>query len=140
MQETSYLVKYSLAMMEDTTKPTYFFFQTVNHRSPEGKSKVFSNKITVCYGAIDNLSKFHLTGFDSYVGQVLRVLKKEGLVELKYRFCSSGSGTKFRAAFSPMAFYNLTRINKTQFRLLESEVVHESFDPRESDSHEVSNI
>jgi hypothetical protein len=24
--------------------------------------------------------------------------------------------------------------------LLESEVVHESFDPRESDSHEVSNI
>jgi hypothetical protein len=47
MQETSYLVKYSLAMMEDTTKPTYFFFQTVNHRSPEGKSKVQVQKFLV---------------------------------------------------------------------------------------------
>lgn len=31
-------------------------------------------------------------GFDSFVGNFVRVLQAEGLVELRYRFCSSGHG------------------------------------------------
>jgi hypothetical protein len=33
MQETSYLQKYALTLQSEAT---YFFFQMVNHRSPEG--------------------------------------------------------------------------------------------------------
>ncbi len=81
--------------------------------------------------------KLYFIGFDSYVGEVLRVLKPEGLVDLKYKYCGTGHDKYFRGAFTPGMFFNLTRINKTQYYVLQLPAVHDTFDPRETASHKV---
>ena len=70
----------------------YFFFQVLNHRSPDGNS--FSYMIIS--NANDNVSrtvheyKWFPTGFDSFVGEFKRAYPAQKEVEFKYRFCASG--------------------------------------------------
>ena len=71
-------------------------------------------------------------GFQSYVGEVIRVLKKEGLVDMHYGLCGAGGNQDYlRCTFTPWMFHNLSRINPSQKDKLLEPDVHESFDPWE---------
>ena len=68
----------------------YFFFQVLNHRSPEGESELLCTRLRDALRP--GKSSFLFAGFNSFVGEFCRVLQPEGLVALKYRFCFSGHG------------------------------------------------
>jgi hypothetical protein len=81
-----------------------------------------------------------LLGFDSYVGETVRTSRELGLVEMKYRFCSSGHGTYFRKSFHPRMFRCIKRVNRVQFRKLQKATLHPSFDVQKRDEHMVRNF
>jgi hypothetical protein len=71
------------------------------------------------------------SGFDSFVGEVVRVIKSDVLVDLKYGLCGTGYKRFWRCTFAPNMFYNLTRINLVQGLKLLKPFVHRSFDRSE---------
>ena len=81
-----------------------------------------------------------LLGFDSFVGETVRTSRELSLVEMRYRFCSSGHGTYFRKSFHPTMFRCIKRVNRVQFRKLQKATLHPSFDVQKRDEHNVSNF
>ena len=77
-------------------------------------------------------------GFDSFIGELIRVLRyEEIMLELKYRHCSSGHATFFRCSFSQSMVHAIQKIHRSQFSKLQKAYVHKSFCCRERASHEV---
>jgi hypothetical protein len=146
-EESSTEVKERLALEDNAEmEPKYLYFQLTDHRNPEGneqhgnKFEVTRSVALILYSRMGIQMRISVTGFGSYVGEVIRTLPSEGLVELKYRFCWSGHRRFFRNTFTPRMFHYIARINHAQYVELQQPSYHPDFDPSCEEEHAVSKL
>ena len=128
-------------VLDPSPGPKFFFFQVTNHKSPSGETTatIYHNYMTTSWCRQERqLQNVIISGFDSYVGEVIRVLSLEGLVDLKYRFCGSGHGRFFRNTFSPRMFHHISCIDSTRYHQLQLAYMHPVYDNKERRRHEVN--